>query len=435
MDFYIFCMNIFKFSALCLLTATVAFAQQATKATPPVAVPVAAPAAPPATAPAAIPPAFLDSIIHMETPISSSSEAVVYLPISSSSAEVATEGKTIFDSVRGHAYNPYGTVGAASTVRDLVTTPSDINGQKFFYVAPLSNLGYTAFPAGGGSILLGLDNSPLGSPAALIFGYANSSFGVALNYSVMKVWNTNKTTDLSQRNTWDGDNIELYFSVPLGFATFYVNASWLTYAESFSADLKGDETSVDFSEIQGNLGLTGSSGSLNYDGYLNVIRTGGTQVDKDDNKSVDGNSYLGVALNFNVSYTALQSSVARVMLGSNNFLSIRFLDKIGKSKGDNVMGFVISPNILGEVALTQNWLAFAGAAHSINLISGDGDINNKTSKLTISHNIATDASAGLRYQRTGWAVEASVAKDMFDNPFRGFNGRNMFYSFGGFINF
>ncbi len=464
-NYYIYPMNIFKLSALCLLTATIAFAQQKVQqASPPVAppatylpvapqaappasapatppraaAPVAAPQAPaPVAAPAAIPPAFLDSIIYMDSAPSSSSEAVVYAPVSSSSAEAPAvpEGKTIFDSVRGHSYNPYGTVGAASSVRDLVSTPSDINGQKFFYVAPIDQLGYTAFPAGSGSILLGLDQSPIGRPAALVLGYANSSFGFAIDYSVGKVWHSDKTTDLNQRTTLAGDNIGLYFSIPIGSATLYANTGWLTYGRSYSTDVKGDETSEDFSEIKANVGLTGSVGSLNYDGYLNVIRTGGTRVDKDDNKDIDENSFLGTALNFNLSYAVLENSIARVLIGSNNFFFIKFLDKIGKSKSDNQMGLVISPNILGEVALTENWLAFAGAAHSINLISGDGDRNNKTYDLSISHNIGTDASAGVRYQRTGWAVEASVAKEMFNNPFRGFNDRNMFYSFGGFINF
>jgi hypothetical protein len=417
-------MTIFKFPALCLLVTAFAFAQQVPEA--PLSV-------------------SLDSLAPSEgSLISSSSEIVVYSPppaLSSSSAEetkpAVPEGKTIFDSVRGHAYNPYSTVGAASTVGDLLTIPSDINGQKFFYVSPTSRLGYAAFPLGSSTALLGLDNSPLGSPAALILGYANSVFGIALNYSVAKTWtsNTAGNADLNARTTQPGDNIKLYFSLPLGFATLYANASWLTYAQSNVNKSGSDETKEDYSEIEANVGLTGNSGSFNYDGYLDVIRTGGTRVAANNDKFVDENTYLGLALNFNVGYAALQSSNARVIVGANNYFSIRFYDKIDSVKSDNIMGFVISPNILGEISLSDSWLAFAGAMHALNLIAGDGDRNKDTSKLEIAHTDGTEAFAGIRYQKTNWAVEAQVSTNMFNNPFGGFNGSNMFAGFGGFVYF
>ncbi|MDR2584201.1 MAG: hypothetical protein LBC75_12035 [Fibromonadaceae bacterium] len=415
-------MNIFKSLALCLLAAVAAFAQQVPQ----------------------------DSTVSLEAaPVSSSSEIAVIPPpppISSSSSVVETpvaapvvvapEGKPIFDSVRGHAYNPYGTVGAASNVTDLVTTPSDINGQKFFYVSPTDRLGYTAFPLGeNGSALLGLDNSPLGNPAALILGYANSSFGIALNYSVAKIWRDSSNTNTSSRTTLAGDNIGLYFSAPLSFATFYINANWLTYASSSVRNVDGDETKRDYSDIQGNIGLTGSSGDLSYDGYLSAIRTGGSVILPNKNKLVDRNAYLGSALNFNIGYAVLQSSAARVIAGSNNYFSIRIYDKIGNLRSDYLIGFVISPNILAEVSLSDSWLAFAGATHAINLIVGDNDVNSKTSRLEIMNRNETGALAGLRYQKPNWAVEAQVSADMFNNPFGGFNGGNVLMGLGGFINF
>ncbi|MCL1955877.1 MAG: hypothetical protein FWF63_01015 [Fibromonadales bacterium] len=412
-------MNIFKSLALCLLAAVAAFAQQVPQ----------------------------DSTVSLEAaPVSSSSEiAVIPPPVSSSSSEeatpvsapvVATEGKTIFDSVRGHAYNPYGTVGAASNVTDLVTTPSDINGQKFFYVSPTDRLGYTAFPLGdNGSALLGLDNSPLGNPAALILGYANSFFGIALNYSVAKIWRDSSNVKVSSRVTWAGDNIGLYLSFPLSFATLYVNANWLTYANSGVYKNGSDETKRDYSEIQGNAGLTGSSGSLSYDGYLSLVRTGGSVTLPNKDKLVDLNAYLGSALNFNIGYAVLQSSAARVIAGSNNYFSMRIYDKLGVIRNDYLIGFVISPNILAEVSLSDSWLAFTGATHAINLIAGDNDVNRNTSKLEIAHRDETGAFAGLRYQKTHWAVEAQVCADVFNSPFSGFNGSNVLAGFGGFINF
>jgi len=259
---------------------------------------------------------------------------------------------------------------------------------------------------------------------------------------VAKTWTStsgNGNPDVSTRATQAGDNIGIYFSLPMGSATLYANAGWLTYDYSQAIESGNDETSTDYSEIQANVGLTGNLSSLKYDGYVNIIRTGGTQITVRDDKYIDPNSYFGLALNFNVGYAALQSSSARVIVGSNNYFSMRFLDQIKTAaatiKSDNVMGLVIAPNILGEVSLTESWLAFAGAAHALNLIAGDGDRDNNTSMLVISHTDGTGAFAGVRYQKTNWAVEALVSANMFNNPFGGFNGSNMFAEFGGFVYF
>jgi hypothetical protein len=414
-------MNISRFPVLCLLATAFAFAQfpwEEQSAQAPTVSPEAA----------SSPSSEVPSEIALTPPPAPSSSSVAEAP----------EGKTTFDSVRGHAYNPYSTVGAASTVGELVILPSDINGQKFFYVSPTNHLvGYAAFPIGGSTAMLGLDNSALGSPAALILGYANSIFGIALNYSVTKEWLSNSNANTSSRTTSPGDNIGLYFSVPLGSATLYANANWLTYATSAANETNGNEGKEDYSEMQANAGLTDKLGSLTYDGYLNVIRTGGTRTNNNGDKATDEHSYLGSALNFNIGYAALQNSTARVIVGANNRFVVVFYDKIKQPsrKSDNIMGFVISPNILGEVSLFDNWLAFAGATHALNLIAGDGDVNNKTSSLTIEHTDGTAAFAGIRYQKTSWAVEAQVSADVFRNPFGGFNGSDMFTSFGGFVYF
>jgi len=432
-------MNIFKLPAICLLVATAAFAQQVPpKAPPPAAAPVA-PAPPPSqvVAPAAPAPAPIqftvpasDPVVLTEAP-SSSSEVAVSLPVSSSSA-AAPEGKTIFDNVRGNAYNPYGTVGAANTVRDLVEKPADIYGNKFFYISPVSSTGYTAVPFGDGSALIGLDRAPVANLAALVLGYANSNFGIALNYSVNKAFTS--ATKYSARTTGAGDNIGLYFST----GSLYANAGWLTYATSQSEDNDGDTQSVDYSQIEGNVGITGKSGSLDYDGYVNVIRTGGTRTLINGDKYVDPNTFLGLSVNLDLGYNAFQSPNARIILGSNNRIFAKFLDGIKNGdKAYNIWGLVVSPNILGEFALTETWLAFAGASNAINIVAGDESIrnNSKASYLGISHTSGTGAYVGLRYQKANLALEAEVAANVFNNPFDGFNNRNIFAGFGGFVYF
>jgi len=344
--------------------------------------------------------------------------------------------KAIFDQVRGHAYNPYSTVGAATTVEDLISTPSDINGKKFFYVSPTDRLGYTAFDMLGGSAMLGLDNSALGSPAALIFGYATSGFGMALNYSVSKVWVSDG--DYSDRTTSPGDNIGVYFSLPLGSGALYANANWLTYEQSTSVNYDGNESSESYSTIEANVGLADKLGALDFDAYLNVIRTGGTRVNNDGDKSVDDSTYLGLALNLDFGYAALQSSAARVIVGFNNRFVMISYDAIDVSERNayKIMALVISPNILAEVSLFDNWLAFAGAAHALDVVIDDRDRDNDDdSRLSVMHTPGTAAFAGIRYQKTNWALEGLIATSMFNNPFGGFNGSAMFAEVGGFIYF
>jgi len=329
----------------------------------------------------------------------------------------------------------------------LVKIPSDINGQKFFYVSPTDQLGYTAFPFAGASALVGLDNNygtSYGSTAALILGLSNSLFGLALDYSINKTWRSTKNPKISERQTHPGDNIGLYFSLPLKITTLYANAKWLTYGEGHaSEDKDGNEEKLDYSDIQVYAGLTGNLGPLNYDAYLNIVRAGGTYIDKDDNKAVDENTHLGSAFHLDLGYAPLQSSTARVIVGSNNHLFLKSHDGAGNMKSASLIGIVIAPNILAETSLFGNWLAFTGARHAINLIAG-GDYNNgpmnpgrdkKLSRLDVAHTDGTDAFAGVRYQETNWAVEAQVSANMFDNPFGGFNGNNMFAGFGGFVYF
>lgn len=428
-------MNILKTLALCLLTAVFAFAQAPAEEQP-------APVSPDSSAvpiPTPIPPT-VEAI-----PVSSSSETAIVLILppqaSSSSSEVkdSSESKSSFDSLRGHAYNPYGTVGASTAIGDLITTPSDINGQRFFYISPTDYLGYTAFGFNDGTALLGLDNSPGGTPAALVLGYANSAFGFAVSYSVSKTWADTSYKDVNRRDTHLGDNIGLYLSMPLNSGSLYANARWLTY-KSYIRNYEGNETKTDDSDIEANIGLTDKLGSLSYDGFVHAIRTGETQVLSNGDKLVDTAAYFGFSLNFNIGYPVLQNSYARVIAGMNNKLYFIFYDKTTKSDigGDNKIGYRMIPNILADISLFDNWIAFAGAAHVFSLIAGDGDRNTKTSKLDISHSYFTEAFAGIRYQRTNWAVEAHISNNLFNNPFyysKDNNNYNMFAGFGGFVYF
>ncbi|GHV12414.1 hypothetical protein AGMMS49938_04900 [Fibrobacterales bacterium] len=347
----------------------------------------------------------------------------------SSSSAIAPQAETIFDQVRGLAYNPYGTVGAASNVADLATTPSDIYGKKFAYLSPSDFVGFTAFNLGGGSALLGLGNNYYLSELTL--GYATGAFGLAVKLSIAKAWISDDNFDVSERRTGAGDNVDLYFSIPISIGTLYARGGWLTNQNSYSSDRNGDEYGEDYSSIEAQVGLTGKLSSLNYDAYLGFLRTGGTLID-DGDKAVDENTYTAFSLNFNIGYQALANERARVLVGLNTSALGMFYDEVENiGDSDSQLSLTLSPNILAEVALFDNLLAFGGATHSLVLFGGDLDRNDDTSLFGIVQSPTTQAFAGLRWQKDNWALEAQVAA----NPFEAFNGNNIFANFGGFIYF
>jgi hypothetical protein len=356
--------------------------------------------------------------------------------------------------VRGHAYNPFATEGAASTVYDIVSTPADIHGKRFIYISP-DNFGYAAFDLGGSSMLVGLDNS--GALGELVLGFATADLGVALLYSIGKTWTSEEVSGgvpgvssynitTSTRITRPGDNIGLNFSLPLGL---YVNLGWYTYSQSYSTEVEGTgpnipsgEISLDYSEIGGIVGFLGNAGNLAFNAYLSALRTGGTATNtvtgKKGDKAVDPNTYSRLGIGMNIGYAALSNQTTRVIVGSNNFISMRFYDEVKDGpepydKSGSVINVTLQPNLLGEIAFAEKWFAFVGATQSINLRAGGGASlrNEDASQLEIWQTQTRTVFAGMRYNNDNWALEAIVS----DDPFQALGGSNILTQLGGFIYF
>jgi hypothetical protein len=125
------------------------------------------------------------------------------------------------------------------------------------------------------------------------------------------------------------------------------------------------------------------------------------------------------------------------MVGANNSFGGLFFDGAGDAaKSDSYFGLTIVPNILGELAFTPHLLLFAAAQTTLHFQGGDDEDdptfrNNDVSYTELMSVPGTQASVGLRYQRTQWAVEAAVNS----NPFVFMNGNNPFARLGGFIYF
>ncbi|MDR0516126.1 MAG: hypothetical protein LBH25_03690 [Fibromonadaceae bacterium] len=324
-----------------------------------------------------------------------------------------------FDKLRGFAYNPYGTLGAAPTIADILQKPSDIYGHKFVYVNPASNSGYSAFDLAGGSALLGYDRS-------LILGFAKSFYGLSL--SIYPDWICFNNDGHKCTDYYDIGDIGLNFSVPLGSSILYAHAGKTTASSERTGWLaiykENNEDSIYFrrehheSIIRARLGITGGNAlvwNLGLSFYYYDVAV----------------SYLlkwyDAKFLFDFGYKILQSDRVKFIIGLNDEL---IWQQQLSYEGPNIdyLYVDIFPNFLGEVVLTKHLLAFVGTRYGINF-GMELPNGNRYSEMAI-RNSGSGAYAGLRYERENWALETRLQGDVFGEVL---DGKNPFISLGAFI--
>ena len=335
-----------------------------------------------------------------------------------------------FNTLRGFAYNPYGTLGAAPSIADILRMPSDIYGHKFVYVSPVSSSGYSAFDLAGGSALLGFNQS-------LILGYAKSFYGLSFEISPDK----SCVNDDGYTCRGNADHIGLNFSVPLGNSTLYARTG-RTAAENNRSDVSKDSTK------EAAIGITGGN-IMVWDFRLGLnrisARTKRTHYDYENFGVVESDLIMTEPdFQFNFGYKILQSDRVKFIVGLNNRFVWRYVknkvnysyfytkEEESYSSNTHYMYIRVSPNFLGEVILTKHLLAFAGARHIISYdmsLYEDYSSNIEISSLSI-RSLGSDVYAGLRYGQKNWAVETRLQSDAFGEVL---SGNNPFISLGGFI--
>jgi hypothetical protein len=110
--------------------------------------------------------------------------------------------------------------------------------------------------------------------------------------------------------------------------------------------------------------------------------------------SVDLNTRTEFTPYFNLGGKILGNDNARVFIGSNNKLPVQIFDGYD---GDTdsfsafATGLIVSPNILGELALTDNFLLFGGATHNW-LVFGYGSESYETKATLATPSTTSDVS-------------------------------------------
>ena len=361
-------------------------------------------------------------------------------PEAAPAAEAAAPGR--FDVLHGNSYNAVGNEAAAASVGGNMGIPVDMFGSKLFYVEPTLQTGVVAFGSEATTYFIGFDNSrELG---LLTAGLAKQSFGVSINASLGKTFtNVDDNADTETSTTQPGDDIGAKAGFILGGYKLGVSVDWLTIAEDNDVETKGGEKDDHFFDIAANVVISNAPSGKNvfWSVGLDFLRHNLTSTNKPKGgkevTETDPDSHLLFSPYFNIGGTILSAENARILIGLNTDLPIIIYDDIDDERESAMeFGLNTTPNILGELALTNCWIIHAGVAHTWTLFDYATETVGKTetSKITF-YTSRTTVDTGIRFQYNNYALEANIAKNFYNDPLGGFNGDPMIASLGGFIFF
>lgn len=361
-------------------------------------------------------------------------------PAEAAAAEPAPTGR--FDVLHGNSYNAVGNEAAAATIGGNMGIPVDMFGSKLFYVEPTLETGVVSFGDASTTYFLGFDNSrDLG---LLTAGIAMQSFGVSINASLGKtLTNLDDEDDTQRYNTQPGDDLGLKAGFLLGGYKLGLMVDWLTVDEENDIESDGGEYDEDFFDISANVSLSNAPSGKNvfWSVGLDFLRHNLTTTNKPKSgkevTETNPESYLKFSPYFNIGGTILGGENARVLLGLNTNLPIFIYDDIDDERESKMeFGLKTTPNILGELALTNCWIIHAGAAHTWTVFDYKTEKVGKTEPSEVEFKTnKTTVDTGVRFQYNNYALEANIAKNFYTDPLGGFNGDDMIASLGGFIFF
>lgn len=354
--------------------------------------------------------------------------------------EPAPVKKNPFNVLHGRAYNTVGNEAAADNINGLLARPDNFAGRQFFYIEPADKFGVFSV----GSIFGALDIS--GDLGRGTIGYAKPGFGFSIHGSLGQFYFDGD--EGKKHSTEEGDDIGLNLSKVLGNYVVTLNADWKTFKSEVGVDPAfGSSSDENYRDLTVTIGLSnapsakGTSWSAGITGMRHESNTevAGKVIDE------GADSYVKVEPYFNFGALGLKSEHARFYAGVNASFPVYIFDEYecnmkGKKvdQGLTEFGLVLVPNILGEVALTENTLVFGEAAFDW-LAYGYGsgnDENGSEYSLMQSHMNKVTADVGIRYQYQDFAaIELAFGDAVFTDTKSIFNGQGTFVSFGGFILF
>lgn len=353
--------------------------------------------------------------------------------------------------LHGSAYNTVGNEAAASTVRGNMASPYKMNGAKLLYVEPSNQYGVLSLGGGAMTYLLAFDNQDgLGKVTA---GVATKGFGVTVDVALDKKWLSNEVStaggsgEVNASRTGAGDYLGATFAMPLGAMDVTIGAHWRTYQNEIDNETETNENNVDYWDLGvfANLSNSPSGSKMAWNAGLSIDRfsdyretvSTNNQGAKTTTESTGKLANLKIVPHFNFGMPVLSNENSRVLVGLNTRLPIVFFDELdnaaAKQKDSySIFALYTAPNIFAEMALTENWIVFGGAAFDWEVFSYADDeftdrydsefkTTNEVSVISMKTN-ATVATAGARFQYKTLSLEASIAQNLNTTAWSGLIG-------------
>jgi hypothetical protein len=448
-------MNFKNMFAMTFVCAAVAFAQQAAPAAPatteapaPAAQPAvqqdaqqAAPAQP-AAEQAAVSDSTAKELPKSETKVEQKSEEKPVEQVAEAPAKEEPVNKGPFDVLHGNAYNSVGNEAAADNVDALLGRPDKFFGQKFFYIEPAAERGVVSL----GRFFAAMDVS--GDVGRATAGYAAKGFGAEVRLGLGQYAIEGDNGKKSGSNA--GDDWGFTVSKVLGNFVLALNTDWTTFAEENNVEPEvGKSVEENYRDLSVALSFSNAPSAVKHfwSAGVQFVRHDNEQTVGGDVKNEDVDSHIRIAPFFNYGTPALVSDRARLLLGLNTSVPVTMYDDqelIDEEAGDTVktslmdFGVMLSPNILGEVAVIPSLMLFGQASYNWRVFDYRSGTDATDDEYTAMESVANQVTAtvGLRYQYQNLiACEFAFGDSFFTDTKSIFNGEGVFIKFGGFVYF
>ena len=355
--------------------------------------------------------------------------------------------------LHGSAYNTVGNEAAASTIFGNLATPRKMFGTKAVYFEPIAERAVVSF-GNSNTYFLAFDNSD--DLGILTAGMSFGKFGFSVDGSLGKQWIDVEQADgaeqsaiKTQGGTMAGATASLLAGpVDIVLSGHFIKPVTETYAEAPTAIVEPKAWAAN-----GKLAVSYSGDVISWSAGADILRNDSKlktttrfyQVVDGVNKLAtvktslsDTSSRFEVTPNFNIGGAVLKAEDAKVYLGVNTRFPMVIYDEIDEivDKHQKAAAY-LTPNIFGEVLLSQYFMAFGGASYDWNALSYEKkEIGKYSEESKETETGKATVNLGARFQYNRVALEMAFTKQFLQNPFGSFAKTDgIAMDIGAFINF
>lgn len=364
--------------------------------------------------------------------------------------------------------------GAAITLTDLINTPYLYYNRQLVGISPTDEYGSVAFNSGNSTTFLHLFRYS-NTEAKAILGVASKSFGVSFairNDDLIEFSKEKSRYDKTVENTRAYEN-EFSFQLAMPLKDWDLTARAWFIQDSYQDTLH----TVEYADADGKQKYTFDRNGFTYSGLLAfsnrpsaknfswkagaffnrfMYQQDSTYRDTEDHDNDysyssfnGGKPYTFINAFYAFSTVALKGKNARALVGGTVAASTRLYDK-ARDKRNHREDFYMqasidaSPNFLAEYVFNEHWmvwnqsvLIWANNFDYEKYIENAGTSEKRKNKLLDFESATSNVlnRTGLRFEYNRLMLEATLSYRIFNNPFVGFDDRDMLTRFEAFYLF